>query len=103
MTEFSGGNMNLNIRRLWTQSLCILVAFSVTSVNAQQIEEIVVTAQKRAQNQQDVPVALDAFSAEMLQQSSIKTMRDLAGMTPALDSFQSQNSGFSSWGIRSIN
>ena len=59
--------MNLNIRRLWAQSLCILVAFSVTGVNAQQIEEIVVTAQKRAQNQQDVPVALDAFTGEMLQ------------------------------------
>jgi len=95
--------MNLNIRRLWAQSLCILVAFSVTGVNAQQIEEIVVTAQKRAQNQQDVPVALDAFTGEMLQQSSIKTMRDLAGMTPSLTSFQSQNAGFSSWGIRSIN
>ena len=94
--------MNFNIRRLLAKSLCILVAFSVTSVNAIEIEEIVVTAQKRAQNQQDVPVALDAFSGEMLQKSSIKTMRDLAGMTPSLDSFQSQSAGFSSWGIRGI-
>ena len=94
--------MNFNIRRLLAKSLCILVAFSVTSANAVDIEEIVVTAQKRAQNQQDVPVAIDAFSAEMLQKSSIKTMRDLAGMTPSLDSFQSQSAGFSSWGIRGI-
>ena len=102
-TEFSGGNMNLNIKRYLAQSLCTLVAFSVIGVQAQEIEEVTVTAQKREQNQQDVPVALDAFSAEMLQQSSIKTMSDLASITPVLDSYQSQNSGFSSWGIRSLN
>jgi len=95
--------MNFNIRRLLAKSLCILVGFSVTSVNAIEIEEIVVTAQKRAQNQQDVPVALDAFTGDMLQKSSIKTMRDLAGMTPSLASFQSQSAGFSSWGIRGLN
>ncbi len=95
--------MNFNIRRKLAKSLCILVGFTVTSVNAIEIEEIVVTAQKRAQNQQDVPVALDAFSGEMLQKSSIKTMRDLAGMTPSLDSYQSQSAGFSSWGIRGLN
>ena len=95
--------MNLNIKRYIAHSLCTLVAFSVIGVQAQEIEEVTVTAQKREQNQQDVPVALDAFSAEMLQQSSIKTMSDLASITPVLDSYQSQNSGFSSWGIRSLN
>ena len=95
--------MNLNIKRYLAQSLCTLVAFSLIGVQAQEIEEVTVTAQKREQNQQDVPVALDAFSAEMLQQSSIKTMSDLASITPVLDSYQSQNSGFSSWGIRSLN
>lgn len=95
--------MNFNIRRFLAKSLCILVGFSVTSVNAIEIEEIIVTAQKRAQNSQDVPVALDAFTGDMLQQSSIKTMRDLAGMTPSLASFQSQSAGFSSWGIRGLN
>ena len=95
--------MNLNIKRYLAQSLCTLVAFSLIGVQAQEIEEVTVTAQKREQNQQDVPVALDAFTGEMLQQSSIKTMADLAGMTPALDAWQSQNAGFSSWGIRSLN
>ncbi|MFQ3334226.1 MAG: iron complex outermembrane receptor protein [Woeseiaceae bacterium] len=95
--------MNFNIRRFLAKSLCILVGFSVTSVNALEIEEIIVTAQKRAQNSQDVPVALDAFTGDMLQRSSIKTMRDLAGMTPSLASFQSQSAGFSSWGIRGLN
>ena len=95
--------MNLNIKRYLAHSFCTLVAFSVIGVHAQEIEEVTVTAQKREQNQQDVPVALDAFSAEMLQQSSIKTMSDLASITPVLDSYQSQNSGFSSWGIRSLN
>ena len=50
--------MNLNIKRYIAQSLCTLVAFSVIGVQAQEIEEVTVTAQKREQNQQDVPVAV---------------------------------------------
>ncbi|MEX1266766.1 MAG: TonB-dependent receptor, partial [Woeseia sp.] len=67
-----------------------------------QIEEIVVTAQKREQNIQDVPVAVTAYTGRMLEESAIKDIRDLAAIAPSLISNQSQNSTTSSFSIRGI-
>lgn len=66
------------------------------------IEEIIVTAQKREQNIQDVPVAVTAYSGQMLEESGIKDIRELAAIAPALVSNQSQNSTTSSFSIRGI-
>src|ERR1700686_4459971 len=48
------------------------------------LTEIVVTAQKREQNLQDVPVAVDAFSGAALQAAGAVQPGDLAAMTPNL-------------------
>jgi hypothetical protein len=48
------------------------------------VEEIVVTAQKREQLSQDVPIALTAFSAQTIQFRGIEDMSDLAMQTPGL-------------------
>ncbi len=45
------------------------------------IEEIIVTAQKREQSAQEVPIAITAISAE-LQTSAIRDLRDLNGFAP---------------------
>lgn len=45
------------------------------------IEEIIVTAQKREQSAQEVPIAITAISAE-LQTSAIRDLRDLNGFSP---------------------
>lgn len=50
------------------------------------LEEIIVTAQKRTESLQDVPVAVDAFSAALIQEAGINDMDDLANMTPSLHS-----------------
>jgi iron complex outermembrane receptor protein len=47
-----------------------------------QIPEIVVTAQKRAQNEQDVPIAITTFTAQALQEKSIVDVQGLARLTP---------------------
>lgn len=47
-------------------------------------ETVVVTAQRREQSLQDVPVAVSAFSAEQLKNYSIETIQDLALRTPGL-------------------
>jgi outer membrane receptor protein involved in Fe transport len=78
---------------------------SASNVFAQQdsmLEEIVVTAQKREQNLQDVPVAVTAYTGDMLQNSGITDLRDLAAIAPTLRSNQSQNSTTASFGIRGI-
>ena len=47
------------------------------------IEEVVVTAQKRAQNPIDVPIALKAYSGRMLNQLGIQEFDKLSLFVPA--------------------
>ena len=79
-----------------------LVASSGVLAQEAMLEEIVVTAQKREQNLQEVPVAVTAYTGDMLQESGIADLRDLAAIAPSLRSSQSQNSTTSSFGIRGI-
>jgi iron complex outermembrane recepter protein len=64
----------------------LLAAAISTATHAQNdswaIEEIVVTAQKRAQSSQDVPIALSAFSNDMLKQVGATDFKGLTKMTP---------------------
>jgi len=48
------------------------------------IEEITVTARKKEENLQDVPMAITAFSAEELQRAGINNLADVAAFTPGL-------------------
>jgi iron complex outermembrane receptor protein len=48
------------------------------------LTEIVVTAQKRAQNLQDVPIAVTAITTETLQANRISTVNDLSGLAPGV-------------------
>lgn len=48
------------------------------------LEEIVVTAQKRAENLQEVPIAVSAFSAAMLETQYQRDIGDLTGRVPSL-------------------
>ncbi|MCC7461150.1 MAG: TonB-dependent receptor [Gammaproteobacteria bacterium] len=46
------------------------------------IEEIVVTAQKRTENVQDVPIAISAFTAETMQAKGLSDLTRLSALTP---------------------
>ncbi len=48
------------------------------------VQEIIVTAQKRAQRLQDVPVAVSAFNDAALEERGIKDVRELTRITPGL-------------------
>jgi len=48
------------------------------------LQEIVVTAQKRAQNLQDVPIAITAVEPERLESAGITKMQDLSAAVPGL-------------------
>ena len=52
------------------------------------LEEVVVTAQKRAQNQQDVPIAVQSFTAEALSKRGLTNIAEIGVFTPnaAIDS-----------------
>lgn len=61
----------------------VALAFSATTF-AQGLEEIVVTAQKRAENIQDVPISVAAISGEMVEKSQATSLRNLQGLVPNL-------------------
>lgn len=60
-------------------STSLLIANAAT---AQGIEEITVTARKRAENLQQVPMAISAFSADQLEAAQVTNITDLERMTP---------------------
>lgn len=60
------------------------------------LDDIVVTARKVAENLQDVPVAVTAFSGEALQQQNARQIADVAKLTPGLVIRESNSSGAAS-------
>jgi iron complex outermembrane receptor protein len=53
--------------------------------SSDQIEEIVVTAQKRSQNEQDVPISITTFTAQTLQDKNIVDVQGLARLSPSVN------------------
>jgi len=49
------------------------------------LEEVMVTAQKRSEDAQDVPISLQAFSADKLDARGVFNQNDLQFITPALE------------------
>ena len=64
----------------WTSILVCLVAMSTPAIA--QIEEIVVTAQKRAQSLQDIGLTAAAFSGDKLDEAVVTDVVDVASLTP---------------------
>lgn len=62
----------------------LLICFFLSDASAAVLEEVVVTAQKREQNIQDVGISITAFSGEQLKQLGISNTRDLDMHTPGL-------------------
>jgi len=66
------------------------------------IEEIVVTAQKRTENLQDVPLAVTALSANFIAENDIRTLEDMAGSVPGLVVTNATNAGQAPLSIRGL-
>ncbi len=70
-----------------------------------QLEDIIVTATRREQTVQSVPISIDAFSKDELAQGYIKSIDDIAALTPGLQ-FAVPNgfsSAFTTIAIRGLN
>jgi iron complex outermembrane receptor protein len=64
------------------------------------VEEVVVTAQKREQAIQDVPISVTAFSGDQLQAMGVENTKDLSKVTPGLQF--SETAGFTLIYLRGI-
>lgn len=57
---------------------------TTTTVSRGELQEVIVTAQKRAQNLQDVPIAVIALSRQQLQDAGVTDIKNMAELTPGL-------------------
>ena len=53
-------------------------------LGAQVLEEVIVTARKRAEAIQDVPVSVTAFTGNQLRNAGVTNLKDLGLQTPGL-------------------
>jgi iron complex outermembrane receptor protein len=68
-----------------------------TEQEVQQIEQVVVTATRRAERLQTVPISISVFSQKQLSEYNVVSAQDLATYTPSLsanNNFGSQNSSY---------
>jgi len=73
--------------------------------SSNQIESVIVTATRREQSVQNVPISIDAFGADQLAQGDIKSINDISALTPGLQ-FAVPNgfsSAFTTISIRGLN
>lgn len=89
--------MKLRVQLLASGALLALAA-SVPAKAQTVIEELVVTAEKREQSLQDVPVAISAFTSKQRDLVGISTVQDLTNFTPGFV-YQSSNDRASMRGI----
>lgn len=64
------------------------------------LEEVVVTAQKRDESMQDVPVSISAFSEDFIRQAGVDDVDDIISFTPGLTG--SSTGTVANWGVRGI-
>ncbi|WP_428821239.1 TonB-dependent receptor [Microbulbifer sp. MCCC 1A16149] len=79
----SGKNRSFTISSL-SAAIAVTTALSGTA-SAAEIEEVVVTAQKRAENLQDVPIAISAFTGDSMKAMGVKNLTDLGKFTPGVE------------------
>ena len=65
-----------------TSMMVAAFALVASTAYADVLEEVVVTAQKRSENVQNVPIAITAFTAETLQSKGLGDLHALSNLTP---------------------
>ena len=64
-------------------ALAIVTGASIVPAQAQvMLEEVIVTAQKRAESMQDVPIAVTAVTGDKIESAGIQGLEDLSTYVP---------------------
>jgi iron complex outermembrane receptor protein len=77
-------------------------ALAADASSAPTLEEIIVTAQKRSENLQDVPISVVALSAQQIKDAGITDIRNLTILTPGLTVTSEGNEAITTARIRGI-
>lgn len=101
--------MKTSLGMSWASLAIVQLASFHSAAIAQEafLEEIVVTAQRREQNLQDVPISVTAFTGAMLEQSNIRSAVDYLALTPNVSftedgQFGKRGAGISIRGINNL-
>ena len=70
--------------------------------NSAKLEEVVVTARKRSESFQDVPITVNAFTAQEIRAAGIENPRDFIAMVPNMTLVEVQNVGNAFITVRGI-
>jgi iron complex outermembrane receptor protein len=82
---------------------CLSCFASGVPAHAQAVlEEIVVTALRRAESLQDAPATVTAFDANVIEEAGIRTMRDYVSLTSNMTLMETQNNAFAFVNIRGL-
>jgi iron complex outermembrane receptor protein len=100
--------MKIPMHRLTTVIMVVLGAviaaepIVAAAADSDELQEIVVTARKREETLQNVPVTEDAFTQQTIQSAGIESPRDFVAMVPNMTLVETQNVGNSFITIRGI-
>ncbi|ATQ45096.1 TonB-dependent receptor [Caulobacter mirabilis] len=92
----------------WAASCAVIAVACLTApayaqdAGSATVEEIIVTAQKREQNLQDVPIVVAVVSGQQLQDAGVRDVKDLQTVTPGLSVTSSTSEAQTSIRIRGV-
>ena len=93
-------SLGLSTLRPSLLSTAIIAALALPTTAAAQMEEIVVTAAKRAQTLQDIPVAVSVTTQDTIEKAAVLDLNDLQSIVPSLRVTELQSSTNTSFSIR---
>ncbi|MBX2859170.1 MAG: TonB-dependent receptor [Cellvibrionaceae bacterium] len=85
--------MNKKLLPLCISSLALANHPNVLAQNSTEVEEVIVTARKRSENLQDVPIAITAFTEKTIQEAGIERAEDFILLTPNVTMVDTSNVG----------
>ncbi len=89
----------MKTRILTASILALVTATPVLAQSTGGLEEVVVTAQRREQNLQDIPVSVSAFTGDAISSGNIKAATDYLSQTPNVSFTEDGQSGSRGLGI----
>jgi len=75
--------MTNKLSSVYKTAIALAVSGSGALVQAQALEEVIVTAQKRAESLQDVPISVSAISGDKMSDAGIQSFGDLNNYVPS--------------------
>ena len=106
--EFLGGVMNQYLfrfaRGIELRNVLALMSASIFTVSLQaaQLEEVVVTAQKRAQSENDIGISMTTWTGDEIRDMGVVSAEDMGLNTPGLTVNEAASTGIPVYTIRGV-